>query len=413
MRILFTNNTLDKPAGTELSVFDYARLLKGRGHEVAAFSRQQGEVADRLRDKGVVVIDSLEKTPWKPDVIHGHHEWETSLAALHFPQVPVISFHRGTIPWQEAPCLAPNVIRWVAVDVECQNSLLSIYACEKDRVQVILNGVDLDHFSQRTDLLGKLERVLVFSNYAKEDNFLADIRKACELEGVICRAVGAGVGEVLADPRPALQESDLVFAKGKAALEAVVSGCGLVVCDAEGLGPLISPENFTRMRNLSFAYDAMTDEITVENVQARLQAWNAKSSTATSKIARDSASLGHAVDQLESLYKEICQEWVKSPHPDIEATTSWATAFFSHYSHTYKLGRELQQIWRTAHHTHSPELPIDETIEMHRIMYAFREQEKRVTQLEDKLHKCDTKISTLKEKLEKQKGHSTKWWQKF
>ena len=134
MRILFTNNTLDKPAGTELSVFDYARLLKARGHEVVAYSRQQGEVAERLTKEGVEVIVNLQCSidtgetpggvPWKPDVIHGHHEWETSLAALAFPEVPVISFRRGTAPWQEAPCRAPNVKRWVAVDAVCAKSLI-------------------------------------------------------------------------------------------------------------------------------------------------------------------------------------------------------------------------------------------------------------------------------------------------
>ncbi len=40
MRILFTNNTLDKPAGTELSLRDAAMRLKTRGHDVICFSRQ-------------------------------------------------------------------------------------------------------------------------------------------------------------------------------------------------------------------------------------------------------------------------------------------------------------------------------------------------------------------------------------
>ncbi len=409
MRILFTNNTLDKPAGTELSVFDYARLLKSRGHEVVAFSRQQGEVAERLRAEGVCVIESPDDSPWKPEVIHGHHEWETSLAALAFPDVPVISFCRGTAPWQERPCQAPNVIRWVAVDEVCAKFLIEDYGIPQDQVEVILNGVDLERFTQRASLPDKLAKVLVFSNYAKEDNFLVQIREACDLEGVECRAVGSGVGEVVSDPTMVLAESDLVFAKGKAALEAVVSGCGLVVCDAEGLGPMVTAENFSEMRGLSFAYGAMTDEITVENVRARLQSWDSGHCTGGSELARETASLEAAVDQLESLYGSVMKEWQEFSSPDSSEAAVWAAKFFGDQTTPYKLGREMQGIWRLTRQSEVPGDSKADTVEMYRIMYAFREQEKRVTKLEEKVRARDEKIEGLKGMLEN--GEKKKsWW---
>jgi len=377
MRILFTNNTLDKPAGSELSVFDYARLLKARGHEVAAYSRPQGEVAERLEKEGVCVVESLGNLPWKPDVIHGHHEWETSLAALAFPDVPVISFRRGTAPWQEAPCRAPNVKCWVAVDEVCARSLMGEYEIPKDQVEVILNGVDLEKFPKRPVLPGKLKRVLVFSNYAKEDNFLAQIREACDLEGIECRAVGSGVGEVISDPTAVLAESDLVFAKGKAALEAVASGCGLVVCDADGLGPLVTKENFAELRNLSFAYEAMTDEISVGNVCSRLRNWDGGVCREAAGLARDTASLEGVVDRLEVLYESVSKHWQDTPQPDQSEMTAWAVKFFGDQTTPYKLGRELQEMWRAFRHSDAPDDAKAETIEMHRVMHAFRKQEKK------------------------------------
>ena len=409
MRILFTNNTLDKPAGTELSVFDYARLLKERGHEVAAYSRQQGEVAERLAEEGVNVIESPEDSPWKPDVIHGHHEWETSLAALAFPDVPVISFCRGTAPWQEVPCRAPNVKCWVAVDEVCRKFLTEEYDIPLDQVEVILNGVDLERFPQRATLPDKLTKVLVFSNYAKEDNFLAQIREACELEGVECRAVGSGVGDVVSDPTEVLAESDLVFAKGKAALEAVVSRCGLVVCDAEGLGPLVTKENFEQMRNLSFAYDAMTDGITVENVRERLQSWDSGLCTEASELARELASLEGAVDQLEYLYESVKEECQESPQPDQSERLAWAVKFFGDQTTPYKLGREMQEMWRTFRDTEVPGDSKADTVEMHRIMCACREHEKQVAKLEEKVGDRDEKIEGLKNKLDNG-GKKKTWW---
>lgn len=409
MRILITNNTLDKPAGTELSVLDYAGLLKKRGHELEAFSRQQGEVGERLTAGGVQVLETLADLSWKPEVIHGHHEWETSLAALAFPDVPVISFRRGTAPWQEAPCLAPNVRRWVAVDKVCAKSLNADFDIPEDRIEVVSNGVDLKKFSLRSPLPEKVKKVLVFSNYAKEDNFLAQIREACELEGVECRAVGSGVGEVVSDPTTVLAESDLVFAKGKAALEAVVSGCGLVVCDADGLGPLVTVDNFAEMRGQSFAYGAMTDEIMVENVRSRLQSWNAEACRKTADFARGEASLEHTVDQLEGIYQGVVDEWKDSEPPNQAEMAEWATKFFGEQTTPYKLGREMQQIWRISRSSDIPQDSKAETVEMHRIMYAFREQEKQLAKLEEKVSARDEKIEGLKNKLEDQ-SKKKKWW---
>ena len=409
MRLLFTNNTLDKPAGTELSILDYARALKTRGHEVTAFSRQQGELAERLNASEVKVIETLNETPWHPDVIHGHHEWETSLAALAFPNVPVISFCRGTVPWQETPCRAPNVKCWVGVDEACIRFLLDEFGIPEDRIHMILNGVDLDKFPVRPPLPSKLKRVLVFSNYAEEDNYLAQIREACDLEGIECRAIGSGVGEILSDPREVLAESDLVFAKGKAALEAVVSGCGLVVCDMKGLGEMVTTENFTKARALSFAYGAITDEITVEKVRSRFAEWNSKTCRETAELARESASLDVVIDRLETIYDSVLSEGGGSNPGRMTETAKWATGFFGAHTTSYKLGREMQQMWRAFRETGAPRQSKSETVEMHRIMQAFRAQEKRVAKLEDRIKSRDEQIAALKTK-----SPSTPrfWWKK-
>ena len=114
------------------------------------------------------------------------------MAALVCPDVPVISFYRGTVPWQETPCRAPNVKYWVGVDEVCARFLLDEFGISEDKIEMVLNGVDLDKFAMCSPLPGELKRVLVFSNYAKEDNYLAPIREVCDLQGIECRAAGSG-----------------------------------------------------------------------------------------------------------------------------------------------------------------------------------------------------------------------------
>ena len=72
-RILITNNTLAKRAGTELYVRDVACELLARGHQVVAYSSLLGEVAEELRAATVAVTDRLETVSLAPQVIHGHH----------------------------------------------------------------------------------------------------------------------------------------------------------------------------------------------------------------------------------------------------------------------------------------------------------------------------------------------------
>ena len=397
MRILFTNNTLDQPAGTELSVYDYASTLVDRGHEVMAFSCQLGEVAERLRKAGVSVADSLSEFQPTPDLIHGHHTWETSLAALQFPDTPVVSFCRGTIPWQESPCLAPNVVRWVGVDEPCCKLIRETGGISADQVELIANGVDLERFPVRGEALpARPERVLVFSNYATEDNFFATVREVCEEAGMVCEGLGAGLKNAVSDPAPVLAAADLVFAKGKAALEAMVTGAGVVVCDENGIGPLVTPDNFAFVRGQSFAYGAMVDPVNPETVRERLGKWNAEEVGEAARLARKEAALESTVDRLEACYRGAITEWEKRDRPALHEFARYAAAFFTEATVAYKLGRDAQEIrrqWRAGEEE-------NETIEMNRILHGLRTYEDQRQRFEEKLDLRDQKIASLRQKLD-------------
>src|SRR5437773_4475026 len=86
--VLFTNNTLGAPAGSESYLRDVALALLRRGHHPVAFSLVLGSIAEELRRATVPVVDDLARLSARPDVIHGHHHLETLMAALRFPDVP-------------------------------------------------------------------------------------------------------------------------------------------------------------------------------------------------------------------------------------------------------------------------------------------------------------------------------------
>src|SRR5689334_10844702 len=143
MRVLLTNNTLGVRAGTESYLRDLAIELMRRGHHPVAYSTRLGQVAEELRAATVPVIGSLETLGEAPDIIHGHHHYETLTALMWFPETPAIYYCHGWLPWEEAPLVHPRIIRYVAVDELCRERLITEGGIDPGRIEVILNFVDL------------------------------------------------------------------------------------------------------------------------------------------------------------------------------------------------------------------------------------------------------------------------------
>lgn len=352
LRILITNNTLAKPAGTELSALDYAAALRSRGHEVAAFSQHLGEIAERMRARDILVVDDLDALPWRPQVIHGHHEWEATIAALRFPDVPVVSFCRGPHLWQEAPCLAPNAVLWAGVDEACRKRLIEKHGIAADKVELVLNGIDLERFQPRSPLPPRAAKALVFSNYASEENILPAIREACSAARIELAVLGAAAGASHPQPERIIGGSDIVFAKGKAALESLAAGCAVIVCDCDGLGPMVSSENFAEARRQSFGTPCMSSPVTAAEVSKRLAAYDAADAARVTATVRSTCSLAATVDRLEQVY-----QWALSLPVRVDASeiALFASRFLAAKTHAAKLGRKMQEIWNASREAGQPD----------------------------------------------------------
>jgi hypothetical protein len=133
LSVLFTNNALGPRGGSETYVRDVALALLRRGHRPSAFSLVHGDVAAELRRATVPVVDDITRLGAPPDVIHGHHHLETLIAALAFPDTPVVNFCHGWLPWEEMPLHHPSVRRYVAVDEVCVDAWSAKKDCRRRR----------------------------------------------------------------------------------------------------------------------------------------------------------------------------------------------------------------------------------------------------------------------------------------
>src|SRR5262249_55428078 len=146
----------------------------------------------------------------------------------------------------------PRILRYVAVDDTCRDRLVCEQGIPEDRVQVLLNFVDLERFRPRGPLPRRPACALAFSNYVSEGTYLGALREACEQAGISLDVLGIASGNLSANPEEILGAYDLVFAKARSAIEAMAIGAAVVLCDAAGAGEIVTTANFDRLRPLNF-----------------------------------------------------------------------------------------------------------------------------------------------------------------
>lgn len=308
MQVLITNNTLSSRAGSELYVRDLAFGLRDRGHTPTAYSTKLGDVADEIRAAGVPVIDELDALEAPPDIIHGHHHLDTMTALLRFPGTPAIYVCHGSVPWEEAAPRFPRILRYVAVDQACRKRLLIDHAIPEDRIRVVLNFVDLERFKSRPPLPAYPQRALIFSNQANEYTHVGAIRRACDLAGIPLDVVGMSAGKVSAQPEALLGNYDIVFAKGRSALEALAVGAAVILCDASGAGPMVTTDNVDELRPLNFGIRALRYEVRSDLISREIGRYEPADSARVSQFIRATAGREEVLDQLVSLYQEVIDE---------------------------------------------------------------------------------------------------------
>jgi len=328
LRVLITNRVLASRTGTELYVRDLAAGLLERGHLPIVYSPLLGPVAAEVRAATIPVVDDLARIGAAPDVIHGQHGPETLAALLAFPGVPAVAFCHSWIGWPDVPVRFPRVLRHVAVDDTCRDRLLFEHGIPEDRVHVALNAVDLERFRPRGPLPARPRRALVFSNAAGgRGSHLAAVREACEGAGIALDVAGSASGNTLRRPEEVLGRYDLVFAKARAALEAMAVGAAVVLCDAQGAGPLVTTANLPRLRALNFGMRVLREPPTARGLAREIAGYDAADAAAVSRRVREGAGRGALVDELVALYREVIAEHRAGP-PDDPAAESRAAAAY-------------------------------------------------------------------------------------
>jgi glycosyltransferase involved in cell wall biosynthesis len=312
LKILITNCTFATQSGTETYVRDLALKLLKRGHTPIVYSPQLGEMAREIRLATIPVVDDLNAISIRPDIIHGHHHSETMMALLHFPGVPAVYVCHDWYSDLDCPPRFPRILRYIAIDQTCYDKLVCEYAVPEERIRLLLNFVDVERFEARGPLPPRPQRALLYSNYAADDEYVAVVREACAGAGMTLDVVGERVGTTWSQPEKALGQYDLVFAKGRSALEALAVGAAVVVYCARSVGPLVTTGELERLLPLNFGIRAVdysdSPEMLRRGIIREIKRYDPLDAAEVSSLIRARYHSEVILDEIMSLYEETIAE---------------------------------------------------------------------------------------------------------
>jgi hypothetical protein len=306
-RVLITNVTLAGRTGTETVVRDLALGLESEGHFPMVYSPNLGEIAWEVASRGIPVVSELRCLPHEPDIIHGHHHVETVRALLHFPRAHGIFVCHDRLAHTDAPPRWNRLRRYVAVDYNCRQRLTDDYRIPENLIQVIYNWVDGNRFTPRPPLPETPRRALVYSNYAGVDTHLEVLRAACAQLNLPLDVIGSRNGNGCTAPERLLPEYDLVFAKGRCALEAMAVGAAVILSDTRGLGPMVTVTEIEKLRAWNFGMRLLKEPLVPARVIQEIRRYDPRDALAVSQYVREHANLSGALKQYLDTYREVIE----------------------------------------------------------------------------------------------------------
>lgn len=345
--VLVTNTNFSLRTGSELYVRDLALALQRMGHSPVVYSPRLGDLAADLRARAVPVVDDLQSLGRAPDLIHGQHHMETMTALAMFPDTPAIYACHGCLPWQETPPVHPRILQYLAVNEAVRDHLAFAAGIPQDQITLALNFVDLERFQPRPTLPARPSKALVFSNYASEANYVGVIRECCARRGISVDVIGYASGNPSNAPEAVLGDYHLIFARGRAAIEAIAVGAAVICCDHEGMSELVTPGNLEYLRRNNFGLRILDRPLRADLFDAQLDRYDPADAAEASARIRASAGLDLGAARIVECYERVIERWRASGERASESAP--LSRYLRDASNlTDKLAREADY-WRHGH----------------------------------------------------------------
>lgn len=308
MRILIATHQYFFLGGTETFTYTLAVALKKAGHKVVIYSPYAGGlIAGKTRAEGVTVVDNIDALRGEQfDLIHAQHNVTAIEARNAFPKTPMIFLSHGVAPFLEQPPVVNlGVTKFLAVSEKVRDNLVA-HSVPKRKVEIFRNIIDTERFKPERPIRKEPKKALIISNTLPDDK-REIIEKACEKLGIEARFIGR-VGEPVWEVEKEINKADIVFALGRAAVEALSCGRVVIVYDYNGGDGLVTKDNIDEIQKFHFSGRIFKKEYTVNSLAKELKRYSRQLGNEGRELALARFSAQRRIGDLLDIYQQVSRE---------------------------------------------------------------------------------------------------------
>jgi hypothetical protein len=146
---------------------------------------------------------------------------------------------------------------------------------------------------------------LLFHSHLTRDGFKHAIQRICDGLAIELDEVGYGSKNFLIQPEKELANYDLVFATGRCAIEALASGCSVILAGGDGLGPLVTPANFHSLRLANFGRTLLNEAHSDDYIIDQIRQIHSELALEVTKLLREHSALPRLAEHMLSEYQSL------------------------------------------------------------------------------------------------------------
>jgi hypothetical protein len=143
--------------------------------------------------------------------------------------------------------------------------------------------------------------------------------------------VGIGVDSPVTEPEKLLGQYDIIFAKARAAAEALTVGAAVVIYCMRSVGPMVTVAELERLLPLNFGIRTMTAYSSPESLTAavsrEIARYDSQDAAEVSRLVRSRLRIDQAIEGMLSLYREVIAEYRNIGTPDAFAEARAAATY--------------------------------------------------------------------------------------
>lgn len=282
MRIFLATHGFTHPGGSETYVLTVAEQLQRLGHDVGIFATETGPFSEFVRDRGLVVRSSLDALEEGWDVGIVQDSILSYRIADRSPRTPQVFRAASDLYDVQLPPGLPGIVGAVVVCSDRTARRAGALATSPT-VHRLRQPVDTERFMPAGAPAATPTKAVLLGNYLRGDR-LEMIRSALERMGVSSEHVGLH-GKLSHRPEHAIWASDIVVAKGRAALEGMACGRPVFVYDQFGGDGWVTPERYPAMEADNFAGLSGPPLATAEQLDEELSHYDAAMGTVNRELA--------------------------------------------------------------------------------------------------------------------------------